>query len=81
MAKVSRNCRLPGLRIQKIVESKTNIFDTEFIKQIPHCLVTLLKYWRSLQFKEKPDYNFIRSLFTNEKVRMFVKHDLIHQNV
>lgn len=55
-------------RLDKIIESKSNVFYLDFIEKIPSCVVDLLKYWRSLQFKEKPNYRYIESLLQTEEI-------------
>lgn len=53
-------------KLEKIIESKSNVFYFDFIKEAPSCLRDMLKYCRSLQFKEEPDYRYIESLFSGE---------------
>lgn len=54
-------------KIEKIIESKSNIFCYDFIKEVPNSLIELLKYCRSLQFREKPNYTYIESLFQSDE--------------
>jgi hypothetical protein len=52
------------------------VFNSDFIKRIPQPLVTLLKYCRTLQFKDEPDYNFVRSLFAPESESVSVSNSV-----
>lgn len=49
-------------RIDKIIESKLDIFNSDLIKNTPECFLKVLKYWRSLRFSEVPNYSYIESL-------------------
>jgi hypothetical protein len=46
--------------IRKIFEYKKNIYN--YIKNIPHEFKIILDYCYSLDFKDKPDYNYIFKL-------------------
>jgi len=52
-------------KYQKIMEKKIATTPDELCKNYPEEFVVYFQYCRGLQFEEKPDYNYIRSLLKN----------------
>jgi hypothetical protein len=50
-------------KYQKIMEKKIACTPDEICKTYPEEFIVYFQYCRGLQFEEKPDYNYIRSLF------------------
>jgi hypothetical protein len=50
-------------KYQKIMEKKIACTPDEICKTYPEEFIIYFQYCRGLQFEEKPDYNYIRSLF------------------
>jgi len=50
-------------KYQKIMDKKLSTTTEELCRGHPEELISFLEYARSLQFDEKPDYNYIKSLF------------------
>ena len=51
------------ISINKIMEKKIACTPDEICKTDPEEFIVYFQYCRGLQFEEKPDYNYIRSLF------------------
>jgi casein kinase 1 len=62
-----RHIKLHEEKVEKIIDSKSNIFCYDYIKEIPTCLTDFLKYCKSLQFREVPDYKHIEGFFQSEE--------------
>jgi len=60
-------------KYQKIMEVKIATTPEELFKGLPEEFVTIFQYCRSLQFDEKPDYAYVKSLF--KKISEFLKFD------
>lgn len=57
-------------KYRKIKEKKENTKLSELCAGFPECFETYLSYGRNLFFMEKPDYNMLRKLFNDERVRI-----------
>jgi casein kinase I family protein HRR25 len=50
-------------KYQKIMDKKIATTPDEICKTFPEEFIVYFQYCRGLQFEEKPDYNYLRSLF------------------
>lgn len=49
----------------RIIDKKISTTPDYLCKDLPSCFSEYFKYCRGLQFDEKPDYKFLKSLFKN----------------
>jgi serine/threonine protein kinase len=63
-------------KYQKIMDKKISTTPDELCKTYPEEFISYFQYCRALQFEEKPDYNYIRSLFKAVFERYNYEHDL-----
>lgn len=57
-------------KYRKIKEKKETTKLSELCSGFPECFETYLAYSRNLGFMERPDYNMLRKLFRDERVRL-----------
>jgi len=59
------SCKERAEKYYKIYHMKKNLNYEEFCKDMPREIIYYMKYCRSLEFDEKPNYDYLRSLFFN----------------
>ena len=52
-------------RYEKILEKKNSVSEEELCKGLPVEFILYLKYCKSLGFSDKPDYQYLRHLFSD----------------
>lgn len=65
-----------NLKYKLIGEKKQSVEILDLCKGLPKIFYDYMNYVKNLEFKERPDYNFIRNLFVNE----FIKNKFIYDN-
>lgn len=64
-------------RIERVVEKKEAQCLDGLCKEYPSQFATYLRYCRSLQFEDRPDYWYLRRLFRDRLAQEGYKHDFI----
>ena len=59
------SCKQKAEKYVKIYTMKKNLNLDEFCKNMPREIIYFMNYTRGLEFEQKPDYNYLRSLFEN----------------
>ena len=59
------SCKAKAEKYVKIYHMKKNLNFSIFCKNMPQEIVYFIKYCRELEFEQKPDYDYLRSLFEN----------------
>ena len=59
------SCKQKAEKYVKIYTMKKNLNLDEFCKNMPREIIYFMNYTRGLDFEQKPDYNYLRSLFEN----------------
>ena len=59
------SCKQKAEKYIKIYTMKKNLNLDEFCKNMPREIIYFMNYARGLEFEQKPDYNYLRSLFEN----------------
>ena len=59
------SCKQKAEKYVKIYTMKKNLNLDEFCKNMPREIIYFMNYARGLEFEQKPDYNYLRSLFEN----------------
>ena len=59
------SCKQKAEKYVKIYTMKKNLNLDEFCKDMPREIIYFMNYARGLEFEQKPDYNYLRSLFEN----------------
>ena len=59
------SCKGKGEKYIKIYIMKKNLDLEEFCKYMPKEIIIYMEYCRNLEFEQKPDYDYLRSLFEN----------------
>ena len=57
------SCKAKAEKYVKIYFMKKNLDFDDFCKNMPKQIITYMKYCRNLEFEQKPDYEYLRSLF------------------
>ena len=70
------SCKGKAEKYVKIFSMKKNLDLEEFCKFMPKEIITYMDYCRKLEFEQKPDYDYLRSLFENALKSQGINNDL-----
>ena len=70
------SCKQKAEKYVKIYTMKKNLNLDEFCKNMPREIIYFMNYARGLEFEQKPDYNYLRSLFENILKENRITNDL-----
>ena len=70
------SCKAKAEKYVKIYNMKKNLNFSVFCKNMPLEIVYFIKYCRELEFEQKPDYDYLRSLFENILKEIETTNDL-----
>ena len=65
-----------ALKIKLLREKKNSITSEELCNGLPEEFTSFIKYCRNLEFEQDPDYDYLKSLFTNILFRNYPKQEL-----
>lgn len=55
--------KLDNFTVKKQIDAKASVDFSEYLKHDPPCFLKYMNYVKSLEFTQKPDYNYMCSLF------------------
>ncbi len=66
-------------QVEKIADKKNTIDAEALCKDMPECFIKILDYIKKIKFEERPNYNYIQSLLTDNinKLNIVPKYDFI----
>lgn len=70
------SCKAKAEKYVKIYHMKKNLNYSIFCKNMPSEIIYFMKYCRELEFEQKPDYDYLRSLFENILKEIGTTNDL-----
>ena len=70
------SCKAKAEKYVKIYHMKKNLNFSVFCKNMPSEIIYFIKYCRELEFEQKPDYEYLRSLFENILKERGITNDL-----
>ena len=70
------SCKAKAEKYVKIYHMKKNLNFSIFCKNMPSEIIYFIKYCRELEFEQKPDYDYLRSLFENILKEREITNDL-----
>ena len=70
------SCKAKAEKYIKIYNMKKNLNFEQFCQNMPKEIITYMNYCRDLEFEQKPDYDYLRSLFENALKYKGISNDL-----
>ena len=65
-----------ALKIKLLREKKNSITSEKLCNGLPEEFTSFIKYCRNLEFEQDPDYDYLKSLFTNILIRNYPNQEL-----